>query len=90
VFGGRQAHEEVIPQQVALGERHAFGVQTLEDAVGVVLGVQRDRDERQLGDHDVEEPLEVQPLVGLLLHGVAERAVRIANGRCGWRFGVLD
>ncbi len=90
VLRRRQAHEEVIAQQIALSERHALGVQAFEDAVRVVLRIQRDGDKRQLGDDNAHEALEVQTRVELLLERISEGPVGVADGRRLRFFAGLD
>src|SRR5919199_1056461 len=48
VLRRRQAHEEVVAEEVALSQGHALGIEAFEDAIRVVLGVQGDGHERQL------------------------------------------
>jgi hypothetical protein len=48
VLARRQAHEEVVADEVCLGERATFAVQAFEDPVRVVLLIEDDADQGQL------------------------------------------
>ena len=60
---GRQPHEEVVAQQVGLGEPEPGVVERLEDPVHVVALLSGDRDQRQPRDDGVLDPLDVQRVV---------------------------
>src|SRR5919202_1249807 len=81
VLRRRQAHEEVVAEEVALGQGHALGVEAFEDAIRVVVGVQGDGHERQLRQDDADQVLESNTFVQLLGERFLEGSIRVADGR---------
>ena len=77
-----QPHEQVVAQQVALGEAQPGVVQRLEDSVGVVAGLSGHADQREARDDGVLDPLDVELVVRVV--GFDERrfeeAVRRPDG----------